>query len=167
MSVEFYARPTFMSGGKYQVYSGGPLQRGGGILSSMRSYLAPMGSKALQGMKAIARNKTVQSIAKKAAERGAEVLTGVAVDALQGRDVGNSFKERSRQAALDTLTGNSSNTSARPKPRKKLKQKKGRKRLASTKQIASAPLAKKKRTLAKKKYHKSLSRASLNRSELF
>lgn len=160
MSVEFYARPTFMSGGNYQVYAGGPFQRGGGILSSMRSYLAPIGSKALQGIKAMARNKTVQSIAKKAAERGAEVLTGVAVDALQGRDIGNSLKERSRQMALNTLTGNSSNASPQPRRRKKLKQKKSRKRLPSTKRIASAPLAKKNRT-------KSLSRASLNRSELF
>ncbi|MEL7307315.1 MAG: hypothetical protein AAGK05_05200 [Pseudomonadota bacterium] len=160
MSIEFYARPTFMSGGNYRVYAGGPFQRGGGILSSIRSYLAPMGSKALQGIKTIARNKTVQNIARKAAEKGAEVLTSVAVDALQGHDVGNSFKERSRQMALNTLTGNSSNASYQPTRRKKLKQKRGKKRLPSTKRIASEPLAKKNRV-------RPLSRAKLNRSQLF
>ena len=104
MNANFYTAPTNMSGG-YTVYGGYRRQRGAGIFGSFRKYMAPIGRQAFSGLKSIARNKTVQDIAKKAAAKGAEVLTGVAVDALQGRNIGESLRERGREVALRTLTG--------------------------------------------------------------
>lgn len=165
-----------MTGGLI-VYGGYRRQRGAGILGSLRKYMAPMGRTALKGLRAVAKNKTVQSIAKKAAEKGAEVLTNVAVDALQGRNINEAFKERSREAALQTLTGAPAATSApvantsrkrkrarrskSRKARKQARQFKQRKRLPSSQSIGvAAPAAKKRKRAA-------LSRATLNRKDLF
>jgi hypothetical protein len=112
--------------------------------------LAPIGRQALQGMKSIANNKTVRHLAKEAAKRGTEVLAGVAVDALQGRNVGEALTERSREMALRALTGEGN------KPVKKRKQfKQSRKR---PKKNHSQPPPNKRRRL---------SRAALNRKSLF
>ena len=172
MATSFYSAPSHMAGG-YIVNSGYRRQRGAGVFASMRKYMAPIGRQALSGIKSIARNKTVQGIAKKAAAKGAEVLTGVAVDALQERDIGQSFKERGRDVALRTLTGEPANTpaneassgsrkrkarskSVRKTPAKKLKQNK--KRMPPAKIALKEPPRKKKRVL---------SRAALNRGRLF
>ena len=153
-NYNFYSAPSNMAGG-YTVYGGYRRQRGGGIFASIRNAMAPIGRVALTAMKSLAKNKTAQKIAKQAAKKGAEVLTGVAVDTIQGRDVGESFKERSREAALQTLAGAPSDASTKPKRKRKLKQKK---RSAPAKNITQ-PAAKKRR--------QSLSRAALNRKNLF
>lgn len=154
MSIEFYSRPTFMSGGLYRVYAGSRPQHGSGILSNIRSYMAPLGSTALRGLKSVARNKTFRQVAKKAAEKGAEVLTGVAVDALQGEHIGESLKSRSRQAALETLVGPPSNNSRRKKLKQNQKSKKTKKRLPSATEAIKQPVTKKRRL-------------KINRGELF
>ena len=151
MSYTFYSAPSRMTGG-YTVYGGYRRQRGGGMFGSFRKMIAPIGRQALSGLKSLAKNKTVQKIAKKAAEKSAEVLTGVAVDALQGNNVGDSFKERARTAALESM-----GVIKTPRKRKvrKLKQ---RKRSASTKVITHPPT---------KKRRRNHSRAALNRKDLF
>lgn len=173
MTANFYAAPSHMAGG-FIVYGGYRRQRGAGVFGSFRKFMAPIGRQALSGVKAIARNKTVQDIAKKAAQKGAEVLTGVAVDALQGRDIGQSFKERSRNAALTALTGEPVTTTGPAKraasssihrqsrkrkaqSAKKLKQKKNR--ILPAKVLLKEPPAKRRRI--------ALSRAALNRKQLF
>ena len=158
MASNFYAAPSYMTGG-YAVYGGYRRQRGAGILGSFRNFMAPIGRQALQGIKSIARNKTVRDIAKQAAAKGAEVLTGVAVDALQGRNIGESFRERGREAALRTLTGQSGPTPGQKK-RKKSKKLKQKKRMLPAKSLLQGPPAKKRR-------HNKLSRAALNRKKLF
>jgi flavin-dependent dehydrogenase len=112
--------------------------------------LAPIGRQALQGMKSIASNKTVRHLAKEAAKRGTEVLAGVAVDALQGRNVGEALKERSREMALRAITGEGNK---QVKKRKK-QFKQSRKRPTKS---HSQPPNKRRR----------LSRAALNRKSLF
>lgn len=93
MTVDFYSQPTFASGGQYRVYNSSRTQNGSGILSSIASFLVPMGKRLLS------------SFGKKAAAKGAEVLTNVAADALRGQRVGESIKRRARDAALDVLEG--------------------------------------------------------------
>jgi len=155
MSANFYSAPTYMSGGAFTIYSGSRRQMGGGFLGSLRSAMAPMGRNILKGFKSLARNKTVQDIAKTAAQKGAEVLTGVAVDALQGQNIGQSLEARSKRAALEALIGNKEPVAKRrkvtiksEKSKKVFKQKNGIKR---------------KNKSSKGK----LSRAELNRRELF
>ena len=80
MTVDFYSQPTFASRGKYRVYNSSRTQNGSGILSSIASFLAPMGKRLLS------------SFGKKVAAKGAQVLTGVAADALRGQRVGDSIK---------------------------------------------------------------------------
>ena len=121
MSTNFYTAPSYMTGG-YAVYGGYRRQRGGGIFGSFRTMMAPMGRQMVKGMKSMAANKTVRKIAKKVAEKGAEVAAGVALDALHGRNIGESIKERSRDAALQAITGPSQPSPQRRK--RKLKQKK-------------------------------------------
>ena len=168
--MNFYTAPSSMAGG-FTVYGGYRRQRGAGVLGSFRKFMAPVGRQALSGIKSFARNKTVQQIAKQAAAKGAEVLTGVAVDALQGRNIGESLKERSRDAALRTLTGAPAAPAPAPAPaaaaaapsrgRKKMhgKRLKQKKRLPSSKVLSQAPARKKRRCTA--------SRAALNRRDLF
>lgn len=175
MTSNFYTAPSGMAGG-YIVYGGYRRQRGAGVLGSFRKYLAPVGKQALLGMKAIAKNKTVRKIAKKAAAKGVEVLAGVAVDALQGRNIGESLKERSREVALRSLTGGPANEAttttttpvvnnkrtrkrSRSRSRKPVKSLKQRKRVAFTTSSHRLPPAKKRRP--------SLSRAALNSRDLF
>ena len=146
MSVDFYSRPTFMSGGLYRVYAGSRAQYGSGVLSSIRKYMTPLGSTALRGIQAVGRNKTFRKVAKKAAEKGAEVLTGVAVDALQGHHIGESLKKRSHQAALETLVGSSSNERPRKKLKQKQKSRKAKKRLPPLTKTVTQPVTKKRRT---------------------
>ncbi len=163
MSSNFYSAPSYMTGG-FTIYGGYRRQRGAGIFGSFRKIMAPIGRQAISGLKKVAQNKTVQDIAKKAAAKGAEVLTGVAVDALQGRNIGESFKERGRDVALRTLTGQApAPTSVAPSRkrkrsksvRKKLKQ---RKRLPPARELLKPP--------AKRRRH-SVSRAKANRKNLF
>lgn len=149
-----------MTGG-YTVYGGYRRQRGGGIFGSFRKMMAPVGRQALSGIKAIARNKTVRNIAKQAAAKGAEVLAGVAVDALQGRNIGESFKERGREVAMQTLTGEVPPVAGRKrkhKSRAQSKKLKQRKKLPPAKQLYKRPV---------KKRRRKLSRAALNRELLF
>ena len=105
MSVDFYSQPSFASGRPYRIYNSSRPQNGSGILSSIASFLAPIGKMAIRGL--------TGNIGRKVASKGAEVLTGVAVDALRGQHVGESLKRRARNAALDALTA----------PVRKLKQK--------------------------------------------
>ena len=174
MSVNFYTAPSNMAGGMI-VYGGYRRQRGAGAFGSFRKYMAPIGRQALQGLKTIAKNKTVRNIAKTAAQKGAEVLTSVAVDALQGRDINEAFKERAREVALRTLTGEptdvvpannqrkrkrrQSNNQIKRKQVKQAKNFKQRKRQASAKVVLRRPPAKRRR--------RTLSRAALNRRDLF
>lgn len=177
MDVAFYSRPTYMTGGVLPVYSGRRRFRGGGIFSSIRTALAPIGRQVLQGVKTIAKNSTVRNFAKEVGKRGTQVLANVAVDALQGRNVGEAFKERSRQAALTALTGEdlepmdvsepiapvyeptvkSSQSSSRAK--KQVFALKQNKRTPSIQAVRKAALTKRKA--------KRLSRAALNRKDLF
>lgn len=157
MSANFYAKPTYMSGGAFTIYSGSRRQIGGGFLGSIRKAMAPIGRTALQGLKTIARNKTVRGIAKQAAKRGADVLANVAVDALQGRDIGQSFRERGKEAALGALVGEPSGQ-ATPK----------RRRSAKLKQRTSVPSSQIKSSRGRKRRRgNNLSRAALNRDTLF
>ena len=147
-------------GGAFTIYSGSRRQRGGGFLGSLRRSLAPIGRQAFRGIKTIAKkvaaNKTVRQVAKKAAQQGAEILGNVAVDALTGRDVGQSIKQHTQQAALRAIVGDNVPP---PPPRQsssnKLKQ---RKRLAP---VSNTFTARKRRRI------NNLSRASLNRQDLF
>lgn len=164
MAASFYSAPSIMSGG-FTVYGGYRRQRGGGLFGSFRKFMAPMGRQALSGIKSLARNKTVRDLAKKAAEKSAEVLAGVAVDALQGRNIGEAIKERGRQAALNTIMGGPE-TSNPPRKRKAAKSKgkrgqklKQRKRLGSAKVVLQGPPRKKRR--------RALSQAASNRNSLF
>lgn len=147
MNTNFYTAPSYMTGG-YTVYGGYRRQRGGGFFSSFRTMMAPVGKQMFKGMKSIAGNKTVQKIAKKVAAKGAEVAAGVAIDALQGRNIGDSIKERSREAALEAITG-----PPQTGRKRKLKQKK-----RSSSSSKPQPPAKKRR---------SQSRSAFNRRELF
>jgi hypothetical protein len=125
------------------------------MFGSFRKMMAPIGRQALTGLKSLARNKTVQRIAKQAAEKSAEVLAGVAVDAIQGRNAGESFKERAQNAALEALgVTHSENQVPRKRRVRKLKQ---RKRTAR-KAIVEPPA---------KKRRQAYSRAALNRKHLF
>ena len=154
MNSAFYTAPSYMSGG-YTVYGGSRRQRGGGMFGSFRKMMAPIGRQALTGLKSLARNKTVQRMAKQAAEKSAEVLVGVAADAIQGRNAGESFKERAQNAALEALgVTHSENQVPRKRRVRKLKQKKRTARKA----IVEPPA---------KKRRQAYSRAALNRKHLF
>lgn len=131
MTVEFYSQPTSASGGSFRVYTSSRPQNGSGVLSSLVSFLAPIGRFAMRALRG--------RIGKRVAAKGAEVLTGVAADALRGKRVGESVKKRSLEALSTTNR----------RPRKKLKQrpKKAVKRAASAfsksskkKRITSAKL---------------------------
>ena len=179
-------------GGLYTIYSGSRRQRGGSFFGSMRKYVAPIGRTAVQGFKtaarttargiraagrltakgirAAARNKVVQNVAQKALEQGVALGTNVAVDALQGRNVGDSLKRHSTQQALDMLTGSSTTPAAAAStPRRR----RGRKRAITSRKLkqngttsvvnfttAEAPPAKRRR-------RRTLSRADRNRNQLF
>lgn len=160
-----------MSGG-YAVYGGYRRQRGGKLFGSFRKMMAPIGRQALSGLKSVARNKTVRSIAKQAAQKGAEVLSGVAMDAMQGRNIGEAFRERGREVAMRTITGEPSTPAAATSHKRKRKimnrpkKLKQRKKLAPAKKLSKRPAKKLSRQPAKKRRRK-LSRAALNRELLF
>ena len=157
MTSDFYVAPSYMTGG-YTVYGGYRRQRGAGIFGSFRKMMAPVGKQAWSGIKKVAKNKTVQKIAKQAAKKSAEVLTAVAVDALQGRDIGESLKERARNATLESLGA------MPPPPRKRaVRNLKQKKRLPPAKTFVQPP-AKKRRNRRPLRTH---SRAALNRKNLF
>jgi len=161
MATNFYSVPTYMSGGAFSVYAGSRRQLGGGFFSSLRSSLKPVGRTMLTGMKNIAKNKTFQEIAKTAAQKGAEVLTGVAVDALQGQHIGKSLEERSKRAALEALIGNDDS----PPPSKRRKTK-----IQPRKTTRKVVKGLKQKTFPKrisKQTRNKLSRAALNRKLLF
>ena len=132
----FYANPSSAAGGGYLVYR---VQRGGGRFGAFRNFMAPIGKSALAGIKSIAKNQTVRNIAKKAAATGAEILTGVAVDALQGRDIHQAFKDRSKEAALNVLTGQSSSSDVGKRRLRSSSKRGSRKRRKSLKQTQALP----------------------------
>lgn len=129
-SNNFYAAPSYMSGGAFTIYSGARRHRGGSFLGSLGKILAPMGRTALSGMRTLAKNKAVRKLAKQALVKGVEVAGNVAVDALQGRDVDESIKRHAKQAALRTLAGPTPSARARTpsSPSKRFKQKNGKRR---------------------------------------
>ena len=165
-NANFYSQPSYMNGGTYPIYSGSRRQqKGGGLLGSISKYIAPlgrkaihtmkriaipMGRKALAGVKRLSKNKTVQKLAREAARRGTEVLANVAADAIQGENVGSSLKRRAQAMAYNTLVGESL------VPEKKVKKFKQTKR--PTRQFI---------TTAKAGKYRRLSRARLNRKNLF
>ena len=194
----FYANPSYMTGGNYIVYSGARRQRGGAFLSSFKSAMAPLGrgmlsgakvagrhmlsgakyagKNVISGVKKAAKNETVRQIAKQAVQKGSEIAASAAVDALQGRNLGEALRERSREVAFKTLTGQDTNTApTRKRKRVKLKQKGN---AAKRQRHNPPPASTKKVVVVKKKHLKRLkrrkytkkgrfSRASLNRNNLF
>ena len=188
MAANFYASPSSMTGGfNFPVYSGKRRQRGGKLFGSFRNFMAPIGKQLLQGVKTVARNQTVQNVAKNLAKRGTEVLASVAVDALHGRNVGEAFKERTREAALSALTGSPSaheprvnhqslSTQALEPPAKILKQRRqpiqsippaAVKALQNKRPASRSSSIKRYQSKRKKRRRGNLSRAELNREELF
>ena len=200
----FYANPSYMTGGNYIVYSGARRQRGGAFFSSFKSAMAPVGRGVLSGAKVAgrhmltgakyagkniisgvrkaAKNETVRQIAKQAVEKGSEIAASAAVDALQGRNLGQALRERSREVALKTLTGQNSYNNTTPpratrkRKRVKLKQNgnvatKRRRTDPPPASIKKVVVVKKKRLkrLKGRKHHKKghFSRAALNRNNLF
>lgn len=180
MAAEFYAQPSYMAGGLFTVYSGSRRQRGGSFLGSVKKYIVPAGRTALRGVKAAgrlavkgvkaaAKNEAVREVAKKALEHGLMIGTNVAVDALQGRNVGEAIKERAREHALQTLTGAPAvNTTDVTPTARAVSQPKRRKRKRSRKLKQSTPAIGKPNTQpAAKRRRTELSRARLNRRQLF
>lgn len=172
MADEFYAQPSYMSGGLFTVYSGSRRQRGGSFLGSIKKFMVPArqaavrgfktaGRMAVKGIKAAAKNETVRNVAKKALEHGLMIGTNVAVDALQGRNVGEAIKERAKEHALQTLTGAQPENvvSVTPKRRKRKRSRKLKQSTPATAKPNIGPPAKRRR--------KELSRARLNRKQLF
>ena len=153
MTSNFYSVPSNQAGG-YIVYGGYRRQRGAGAFGSFRKFLAPAASQAFKGVKSFAKSRQAQKLGQKLISTGVSTLGNVAADALQGRNVGEAIKERSKEAALQTLTGNNSSSG---KKHKNLKQNKR----SHPSQAASqqAPSAKKRR--------KASSRAQKHRKELF
>ena len=125
-------------------------------LTRVKKTSLPIKSSIIKGAKSVVKSKAFKEIGRKALEKGAEVAASVAVDALTGRHVGQSIKERSREAALRTLTGQDHEPSHSVQVRRKLKQKK---RPAPSSTVSSAPSAKRRR--------KARSRAARNRKQLF
>lgn len=166
-SSTFYASPSYMNGGAFTVYSGSRRQKGGGFLGSLRSIMAPVGRNLVKGVQNIARNKTVQDLAKTVARKGTEALANVAVDALQGRNIREAFSDRSKRAALEALTGDVTSHPPQKKRRVSIK-----KQVKNNPYIASGNGFKQKKRLqvVKQKFRrgkKRLSRAELNRKDLF
>ena len=193
MADIFYSNPTYLSGGAFTIYSGSRRQRGGSVLGSIRKFVVPAGHTlmrgiksagqtavrgiksagqyAVKGAKAAAKNETVREVAKKALEHGVTIGTNVAVDALQGRKVGEAIKERAREEALQALTGRQPVTASvvtpsnarlvsHPRPKK-------RKRSRTQKLKQSTPVTVEKKTRPPAKRRRTLSRARLNRKQLF
>ena len=174
MAAEFYAQPSYMSGGLFTIYSGSRRQRGGSFLGSVKKFIVPAGRTAMRGfkaagrlavkgVKAAAKNEAVRNVAKKALEHGLMIGTNVAVDALQGRNVGEAIKERAREHALQTLTGAQPVTAAADVTPKRRKRKRSRK----LKQSAPATVKTQTRAPPAKRRRIELSRARLNRKQLF
>ena len=82
------------------------------------------GRQMMKGARYAAKNEAVREIANQALQKGTEIAATAAVDALQGRNFGSALKKRSREAALNALTGSSNNTNTNIKRKRvKLKQK--------------------------------------------
>ena len=113
----FYGAPSYMSGG-FTTYSGVRRQRGGNILGALGKLIVPAGRTALKGIMDVAKSQGVRRLAQKGVEQAVAVGTSVALDALQGRNVGESIKQRSREAALAALTGPTQRTVAAADARK-------------------------------------------------
>ena len=143
------------------------------------------GKNIMSGVKQAAKNDMVREIAKQAVQKGTEIAASAAVDALQGRNFGEAFKERGRQMALNTLTGQNSKEMPKSTRKRKLKLKQSegaakRRRVASapspsikrtTKRVSTAKKTRRihSRNKVKRKYYKKgrHSRAALNRNNLF
>ena len=103
-SSEFYAQSTSASGGICGVYNSSRPQNGSGILSSIASFLTPIGK------------RLIGQIGRRAVSKVPQLLSGVALDALRGKRIGGAMKNRSRDAVLEALSVKQS------APVKKLKQ---------------------------------------------
>jgi hypothetical protein len=134
-------------------------------MGSFRKYMAPIGRQAFKGIKQVARSKTMRRIGKAAAAKGAEVLTGVAVDALTGQNVGESFKNRTRDVALRTLTGEEEQQQQQQRRRQPQGRKRHIQKLKQTTNTANH-ITSTARTPSRKK-RRIISRAALNRNSLF
>ena len=181
----FYSQPSSLSA--FRIYSGARRQRGGGFLGSARNFMAPVGKSVFSAIKstgkfiapagksimnaakAAAKSKLAKDIAKKTLQKSVEVAGSVAVDALQGRDVNEAIKERSREAALQTLVGN-------PPPKRRSVKRKLKQRKKRPVSIVSAPLQAVKRSSStaskvtppsKRRRITASSRAKKNRANLF
>ena len=100
-----------MTGGYVSIYAGARRHRDDSFCNSARKLVAHIERSMFSAVKSLARNNTFQNIGKKPLPKCVEVTANVAVDALQGRNVGESIRDHSRQAALIALVG-------RDKPRK-------------------------------------------------
>lgn len=162
----FYSHPSYMNGGSYTIYSGSRRQqKGGGMLGSfkklvvpfgrramttMKKVVVPLGRQVLKGAKNLAKNKTAQKIAMEVAKQGTKMLGEVVSDAMNGENVGTSLKNRGKAAALEFIADESKEP------------KKVSKNLRQTKRPAPKSIN---ATRAKK--YRRLSRAKLNRKNLF
>ena len=180
MSSNFYANPSYMTGGAFTIYSGARRHRGGSFLGSLSRFMAPIGRQALSGIKSLAQNKTVRNIAKQAMVKGAEAAANVTADALQGRNVAEAIKQHTKEAAFNIMADA---TQGPPPPKRKLKQNtdKGgkvvsyslpaRKRKRPAAPTKSRGIKRKKSTttrpLPPSKRKRTLSRAERQRKELF
>jgi len=135
------------------------------------------GKNLASGMRKASKNEAVQEIARQAVQKGSEIAASAAVDALQGRNLDEALRERSREVALNTITGQSSNnTKATPsRKRKKLKQKGNptKKRRVTPSASTTRVVVVKKKTRKKRKTKRihnnkgRFSRALSNKNNLF
>ena len=198
-----YSGSRRQRGGSLIVYSGSRRQRGGSLFSSFKSGVgrgakfagAQMikgakfagrniasgvkytGKNIASGVKKAAKNEVVREIAKQAAQKGTEIAASAAIDALQGRNIGEALKERSREAVIKTLTGES-NTN-QPRRRKRIKKLKQNGNTAKKRRLNNTPtsvtrtstkvIGVRRRRKKKSAYTKKgrFSRAAANRNNLF
>ena len=112
-TAAFYSQPSYVQrGGGLPVYSGSRRQRGGSILGALKSFIMPI----FQTVKRTALKQGKQAAVKMAKD--------VAVDAITGRNIGNSIKTRginsikqlgknTLHAAADAIGGTSTSVTRR------------------------------------------------------
>lgn len=87
-TAAFYASPTYVQrGGGVPIFSGSRRQRGGGILGAIKNFFMPL----LQGVK--------QKVINRAKSEAWGLAKNVAMDAMRGRNVGQSLKTHGLQSA--------------------------------------------------------------------
>ena len=114
-TAAFYSQPSYVQrGGGLPVYSGSRRQRGGSILGALKSFIMPI----FQTVK--------RSVVKQGKQAALNMAKNVALDAISGRNIGNSIKTRGinsiKQLGKNTLHATADaigNTSASVTPRKR------------------------------------------------